>query len=104
MSIPMLFRRNQPCPPGSDIQPNSDINGPHRVSYIVALPTYTDYTHLRTAWQDNPVFPEGEICIPSIDILGDENTFVFDGPDPDANYRQAHAKMKELWAQASPED
>lgn len=101
MSMPLLFRRDQPCQHGSATKPNSNIKSPHRVSYIVALPECTDYTYLSTSWQDNPDFPEGEITIPSIDLLSKENTFVFDGDDPDENYRQAHAKMKQLWAQAT---
>ena len=102
MSIPMLFMRCQPCPEGSDLTPNSAINGPHRVSYIVALPTCVDYTHMRTAWQDNPLFPDGEILRPSIDTLAREDTYVFDGPDPAENLAQAKRKMSELWSRVDP--
>ena len=102
MPIPMLFMRSTPCPPGGALTPNTQNNGPQRVSYIVALPTCVDYTYLRTAWQDNPLFPEGEIFIPSIDLLAPEDTFVFDGEDSKENYEQAKRKMIELWSQVPP--
>lgn len=102
MSIPLLFMRRQPCPSGGTVLPNSDINGPHRVSFIVVLPTCVDYAHLSTAWQDNPVFPAGEILIPSIDTLASADTHVFDGDDPEENFRQAQVKMMELWARVLP--
>jgi hypothetical protein len=103
--IPQLHMRHQPCPEGGPVLPNSyhlDETGRHRVriSYIVALPDHSDFTYRKTAWQDNPNFPEGQIHVPSIDILAEENTFIFDGDDPEENYRQALVKMKELWAQA----
>lgn len=98
MSIPMLFMRCTPCPPGGRVKPNQNQMGsPQRVSYIVALPTCSDYTPIRTAWQCNPAFPEGEIFAPSIDLLADENTFVFDEEDAEESYQKAHAKMRELW-------
>jgi hypothetical protein len=106
MRIPMLFLRMQPCPPDSPVRPNSarinpdgHLTGYHpvRESYVVAYPTHTDYSSVSTAWQDNPLFPEGEMYLPGIDLLAQEDTYVFDGDSPKENLRQALAKMKELW-------
>lgn len=68
-------------------------------TYIVVLPTAIDETYIETSWQDNDIFPTGEIYHPTIDTVDPKDIYIFDSEDEEENHRQALLKMKELWAQ-----
>lgn len=104
MRIPMLFVRLYTCNKTNGLVPNSnDPNKPQRISYVVMFPTANDWKTYNSSWMCNPHLvtdaKHGQaIYIHDVDIVADEDVFVFDDDDSNVAYLAALKKMQELWA------
>lgn len=107
--IPMLFIRLYPCTLENGLRSNTDrhtIDGPSlpaRLSYVVLLPKYNAWKQYNSQWmRDEYLITDHRtghsIFQHDVDIVADEDKYVFDLDDPNESFRQALAKMQELWA------
>lgn len=107
--IPMLFIRLYPCTLENGLRSNTDrhtIDGPSlpaRLSYVVLLPKYNDWKQYNSQWMHDEYLITDHrtghsIFQHDVDIVADEDKYVFDLDDVNEAYRQAVEKMKELWA------
>lgn len=103
MKFPFMFIRRIKCTDENGLKQNGRATGYHS-TYVVMLSENWTGKHYASAWMDNPILGESErdddiVLVPDVDVVAEENIFVFDSDDAVANELAALQKMKELWAQ-----
>lgn len=107
LRIPMLFIRVYPCTPETGLRPNSTrhtIDGGHpaRVSYVVLHPKYNDWKQYNSQWMNDPCLITDHrsghgVFVHDVDIVADEDKYVFDSDDSEEALHMALMKMQQLW-------
>lgn len=108
--IPMLFIRLYGCTNENGLISNTSRRTleapslPARLSYVVMNPSANSWKFYDSRWMsDERVITDHttghSILVHDVDIVDDEDVFIFDLDDPIEAYRQALMKMQELWAQ-----
>lgn len=105
--IPMLFVRVYPCTPETGLRPNSTRRArcgcPARISYVVLHPKHNDWKQYNSQWMNDPCLITDHrsghgVYVHDVDIVADEDKYVFDSDDSEEALHMALMKMQQLWA------
>jgi hypothetical protein len=113
MRIPMMFMQYRLCTPENGLTPNlegvrSNPNGPghgpYRLTFVVFLPTCNDERFYNSTWMNDPhLLTDGKnghyVTQFDVDLVGEEDKYVFDSDDMEQSRREAITKMKQLWSE-----
>lgn len=107
--IPLLFTRFYSCTDDNGLTPNApgrktDHGYPLRISFVVMLPKYNDGRIYDSRWMcDGDLITDDKlghmILVDDVDIVEQEDVYIFDEDDHELAHKQALRKMKELWAE-----
>lgn len=107
MRIPFMFIRRRKCNAENKLISNTP-NEETRLSVIVMFSSCCDEKIYNSAWHGNDILSPNNNDFDDyttqmdVDIVSEENIFVFDSDDCLKNYNDGLSKMKELWAQVDP--
>lgn len=90
MKMPFMFVRRVPHPTGTTFK--------FKAVYVVILSETWTLKPYSAEWMQDEILSKGDCFVPDVDIVYDENVFVFDSADSMQNELSAVTKMKELWA------